>query len=169
MPKIDLFYQAEGVAQIEHIEVEPDATVAAVKARLVGLQGFAAEALIFVEDEEEPLSDTICVKDRADPTGLKVHIGRCRHVVVEVTFNGETVERRFPPSATIARVKRWAAEREFGMTDDEAGEHVLQLAGTHDRPSPGAHIGTLVAGKACAAAFDLVANERVNGADGGAP
>lgn len=55
------------------------------------------------------------------------------------------------------------------MTDDEAGEHVLQLAGTHERPSPGVHIGTPVASKACAAAFDLVANERVNGADGGAP
>ena len=29
------------------------------------------------------------------------------------------------------------------MTDEEAGEHVLQIAGTQDRPAPGTHIGTL--------------------------
>jgi len=169
MNTIDLYYQGEGIGRIEHIELEPDATFAAVKARLAGLHGIAADTLIFVEDEEEPVADTARVKDLAGAKGLKVHLGRCRRVEVQATFNGETVGRRFPPSATVARVKRWAAEREFGMTDDEAGEHVLQLTGTHERPAPGAHIGTLVAGKACSVAFDLVADERVNGADGGAP
>jgi hypothetical protein len=52
------------------------------------------------------------------------------------------------------------------MSDEDAGEHVLQIAGTHDRPAPGTHIGTLTDGKVCALAFDLVADERVNGASG---
>jgi hypothetical protein len=63
-------------------------------------------------------------------------------------------------------VKRWAAEHKFGMSEEEAGEHVLQIAGGHDRPAPGTHIGSLTDSKACGLAFDLVADERVNGAAG---
>src|SRR3546814_8361903 len=78
-----------------------------------------------------------------------LHLHRCRHIMVAVTYNGETIDRKFAPGATIARVKRWAAERKFGMTEEEAGEHVLQIAGTHERPAPGTHIGVLANRKTC--------------------
>jgi len=163
MKFIDLFYQGEGVREIAHLELESDATVGTLKARLAEKHGAFDGALVFLENEDEPLSDAVRVAERASDKGLKVHIHRCRHVEVTVTFNGETVEWRFSPSATIARVKRWAAEKKFGMSEDEAGEHVLQLTGTHDRPAPGTHIGSLTDGKVCALSFDLVADERVNG------
>lgn len=166
MKTIDLFYQGEGLSEIEHLEIEPDATFATLKARLAEKHGIASDALLFVEDEDEPLNDAEKVKDRAGGKGLKVHLNRCRHIEVCVTFNGETVDRKFAPGATLARVKRWAAERKFGMTDEEAGEHVLQIAGTHERPAPGTHIGSLTNRKTCTLAFDLVADERVNGAPG---
>jgi len=54
------------------------------------------------------------------------------------------------------------------MTDEDAGEHVLQVAGSHDRPAPGTHIGALTDGKVCGLAFDLVPDQRVNGASGSA-
>lgn len=164
MKTIDLFYQGEGVAEIEHLEIDPDTTFADLKARLVDKHGGAADALLFVEDEDDPLDDKQKVKDRAGGKGLKLHLNRCRHVEVSVTYNGETIDRKFAPGATVARVKRWAAERKFGMTDEEAGEHVLQIAGTHERPAPGTHIGSLAKRKSCELAFDLVADERVNGA-----
>ncbi len=167
MKSIDLFYQGEGVGEIEHIELEPNATFAVLKARLVEKHKVPVDALLFIEDEDEPIDEGVRLKDRATTKGLKVHIHRCRHVEVTVTFNGETVNRRFPPSATVARVKRWAAEKKFGMSDEEAGEHVLQIAGTHDRPAPGTHIGALTNGKVCGVAFDLVPDERINGASGG--
>ena len=128
MKIIDLFYQGEGVAEIEHLEIEPDTTFADIKARLIDKHGGAVDALLFAEDEDDP------------------------------------IDRKFAPSATVARVKRWAAERKFGMTDEESGEHVLQIAGTHERPAPGTHIGVLANRKTCGLAFDLVADERVNGA-----
>lgn len=167
MTSIDIFYQGEGIGEIAHLELEPDAVFAILKARLIEKHGVGHGALLFLEDEDEPLDESTLVKDRATSKGLKVHIHRCQHVEVTVTFNGETVERRFPPSATVARVKNWAAEKKFGMSEDEAGEHVLQIAGTHDRPAPGAHIGSLTDGKVCSLAFDLVPDERVNGALGG--
>ncbi len=167
MTSIDLFYQGEGIGEIAHIELEPEATFAILKARLVEKHGVPHGSFMFLEDEDEPLDEALLVKDRATAKGLKVHIHRCRQVEVTVTFNGETVERRFSPSATVARVKRWAAEHKFGMSEEEAGEHVLQIAGTHDRPAPGTHIGALTNGKVCSLGFDLVPDERVNGAAGG--
>lgn len=167
MKSIDIFYQGEGIIEIAHVELEPEATFAALKACLIEKHRVPHDALLFIEDEDEPENEGVLVKERATVKGLKVHIHRCRHIEVTVTFNGETAEGRFPPSATIARVKRWAAEKKFGMSDEDAGEHVLQIAGTHDRPAPGTHIGALTDRKVCGLAFDLVPDERVNGAAGG--
>lgn len=164
MKSIDLFYQGEGLGEIKHLEIEPDATFVTLKARLVEVHGLAPDVLCFLEDEDDPIGDDVPLAEHTSPKGLKVHVHRCRHVEVTVTFNGETVERRLGPGATIAHVKRWAAERKFGMSEEEAGEHVLQIAGTHERPAPGTHIGALTDGKACGLAFDLVPDERVNGA-----
>ena len=147
-----------------HIELKPDATFAVLKSCLAEEHRIPDGVLLFIEDEDEPIDETVLVKDRATAKGLKVHIHRCRQVKVTVMFNGKTVECHFAPSATVARVKRWAAEKEFGMSEDEVGEHVLQIAGTHDRPVPGTHIGTLTDDKADSVSFDLVADERINGA-----
>jgi hypothetical protein len=166
MKSIDLFYQGEGVGEIAHIELDPDATFALLKGLLAEKHGVAADAMLFLQDEDEPIDEAALLKDHATAKGLKVHIHRCRHIEVTVTFNNETVERRFAPGATVARVKRWAAEHKFGMSGEDAGEHVLQIAGTHERPTPGTHIGALTDGKVCALTFDLVADERVNGASG---
>jgi hypothetical protein len=163
MISIDIFYQGEGLADIQHLEVEPEATFGAIRARLGERHPGLADALLFIEEEEVPVEDAGHVKDRAGPTGLKVHAHRCRHVEVTVAFNGSQVERRFSPAATVARVKQWAAEERFGMTPEEAGEHVLQVAGKHERPAPGTHIGTLTDGRVCGVAFDLVPDHRVNG------
>lgn len=164
MKTIDLFYQGDGLAEIDHLEIAAEASVADIKARLIEKHGCAPETLLFLEDEDEPLDDAQLAKAREAGKGLKLHLNRCRQVAVSVFFNGETVERKFAPGATVARVKRWAAERKLGMTEEEAGEHALQIAGTHERPAPGTHIGAMAQRKTCAVAFDLVADERVNGA-----
>lgn len=167
MKFIDLFYQGEGLGEIQHLEIEADATVAVLKTRLVEKHGLSPDVLVFLEDEDDPIGDDVPLKEPATPKGLKVHLHCRRQVKVRVTFNGKTVERLFGPGATIARVKRWAAQREFGMSEAEAGEHVLQLSGKHDRPAPGTHIGALSAGEARGLSFDLVPDERVNGASWG--
>lgn len=164
MKSIDLFYQCEGVGEIGHIELEPEATFSILRNLLADKHGVSSDAMLFLEDEENPIDEAVRLKDYATAKGLKVHLHRCRHIEVTVAFNNETVERRFAPGTTVARVKRWAAERKFGMSHEEAGEHVLQIAGTHNRPAPGTHIGALTDGKVCTLAFDLVADERVNGA-----
>lgn len=167
MNSIDLFYQGEDLGEIKHLEIDSDATFAVLKARLAEKHDLRSDVLVFLEDEDEPVGDDVVLKEHATLKGLKVHLHRLRQVKVTVTFNGKTAERLFGPSATVARVKRWAAEHEFGMSEEEAGEHVLQIAGKHDRPAPGTHIGALSDGKVRALAFDLVPDERVNGASWG--
>ena len=160
---LDLFYQGEGLTELQHLEIESGSTFTAIKALLIEKHGFPVDVEIFVEDIEMPPSATAIARDHADLKGLKVHLHRCKKVAVSVTFNNKAVERTFPPSATVAHVKHWAAAKEFGMSKEESGEHVLQIAGTHERPAPGTHIGTLTNGTVCAVAFHLVPDERVNG------
>lgn len=166
MDRVDLFYQCEGVGEIGQVEVGVDASFATVKAELVDRHGLGEDVIVFLEDEDEPLDENRQVSDCTDPTGIIVHLNHCRRVSVSVTFNGRTVENDFGPSATIARVKHWAAEREFGLSPEDAGEHFLQIVGTHDRLVPGTHIGRLVNCPACSVAFDLVPDDRVNGSTG---
>ena len=164
MTTIDLFYQGEGLSEIEHIQVDPSHTFSAVKALLIKKHGMETDVLISLEDSDEPLNEILIVRDHVGPAGIKAHVHRCRQIAVSVTFNNETVKHNFGPSTTIARVKRWAAEKKFGMSAEEAGEHVLQISGTHDRPTLGTHLGSLVKCPHCQIAFDLVPDHRVNGA-----
>ena len=159
---IDIFFQGEHSRDIDTVEAEPSESVGSLKRRLAERHPVFAEALIFIEDGDEPIEEVVIIETLETKGTAKLHFHRCRHVDVSVTFAGDTKTIRFAPSATVGRVKRWAAEA-FGLAPHDAGEHLLQIAGTHDRPPPGAHIGALVTGH-CRVAFDLVPDERVNGA-----
>ena len=167
MNRIDVFYQCEGISEIGQIDVDADATFATVKSELADKHGLAEEVIISLEDDDERIDENRQVTEFADLTVIMVHLNRCRCIEASVNYNGRTVGHSFGPSATIARVKKWAAE-EYGMSPEDAGEHSLQIVGTQDRPAPGTHIGRLVCCPDCNLAFDLVADERVNGATGSA-
>ena len=164
MESVNIFYQGHGIREFEHIEVLPDHTVAMIRAILIEKHGCEPDTLIFMEDHEAPLEDHIVIGTLCGAGGGKVHIHRCRHVTAEVTFGGDTAHHNFGPGTTVARVKHWAAVQKFRMSEEEAGEHHLQISGTQDRPAPGTHIGTLASCPECRVRFDLVPDERVNGA-----
>ena len=163
MKKIDVYYQGEGLKDIQHVEVNADLEFAALKEVLIKKHGLDPGSLLFIENEDEPVDECSQISDRAGKCGIKAHVHRCRQIEVCVKFNGKNVEHSFGPGTTIARVKHWAAEKKFDMNPQEAGEHVLQLAGSHDRPAGGTHLGVLVHCQKCQLAFDLVPDERVNG------
>jgi hypothetical protein len=167
MPTIDIFYQGEGLRDIEHIEVGPEQTFNALKELLIEKHALEKDVIIFIEDSDEPVDENKLVREHSGHAGVKVHLHRCKHIEVAVTFNAEIVHHRFGPGTTVARVKRWAAEDKFKMSKEEASEHVLQISGTHDRPAPGTHLGALTSRPSCRVAFDLVPDQRVNGASSG--
>lgn len=164
MSTIALFYQAETLDRVEHATFPVDATVADVLAELRAKLGADEAAILFLEDADEPAELGARLRDLNHGKAVKVHVHRCRHIAISVTFNSKAEEHRFAPAATVARVKRWATDKAFKMSPAEAAEHVLQLSGTTERPNPGTHLGALAKHPKCQVGFDLVPNERVNGA-----
>ncbi|GLQ82620.1 hypothetical protein GCM10007881_61430 [Mesorhizobium huakuii] len=165
MTSFSIFLQAEGSNKIEIFEIDEAAPVEtlvnAAKERGL-LEGDQSEFLIFLEDQEEPLVQTKPFGEQGGKAKDRVILHRCRRIEVSVAFNAHKDERRFSPAATVARVKRWFV-KEIGMSPVDASEHVLQLAGTTERPDPDTHIGTLVRKGTCSVSFTLVPRKRVEG------
>lgn len=136
MKTIDIFYQAEGLREIAHLECGADENYTALKDAIGKKHGLGDDAFIFLEDADKPVDLKEAALKPSAKGGVKIHVHRCREVKVSVTFNGETVQHPFTPATTIAKVKKWAAERKFGMTEEEAGEHVLQITGRMNGPRP---------------------------------
>lgn len=164
MPTINVFVQGEGIKDIVRLQLEAQSTPLDVK-RAYASQGVQVngEAAVFLEDQDEPLADAVTVGSLSGKHGVRLHVHRCRRVGVKVAYSGRVVERGFGPGSTIAAVKKWAA-KELGIAKEDAAELILQIAGTHDQPDVDVHIGTLAACPACAVAFDVVPNPRIQGA-----
>ncbi len=165
MSKINVFLQGEGIKDIVRLQLEPRSTALDVKracASQLGVQ-MNGEAAMFLEDREEPLEDTATLESLAGKHGVRLHVHRCRRVAVKVTYSSRTVEHAFGPGVTVGTVKRLAA-KELGITKEDAAELILQIAGTQEQPDVDVHIGTLATCPACAIAFDLVPNPRIQGA-----
>jgi hypothetical protein len=88
MQAIDIFYQGLGLREIEHIEVEPGHTVAVVKDMLIKKHGFEPDTLIYLEDVETPLEEQRVIVELCGGASANIHLHRCRHVEVAVTFGG---------------------------------------------------------------------------------
>ena len=162
MKDINIFFQIEGNRAQQHIEAPPDETLAQLKQRIADKYGITGTTFLFIEDAEEPADETKTIGAIATGGVLKANVHHCARIAVKIAFGARLLEHTFGPGTTVARVKAWAA-KQLGMSDEDAGEHVLQLTGTHDRPTPSTHIGALATHPSCQVAFDLVANERVQG------
>jgi hypothetical protein len=165
---IEVFVQVEGKRQISIVRVPASATVHDLIEEVVraGLAETAhrGQLVVLLEDVEDELS----LGDRLGSAGVKhrsrVHLHRCRQVKVAVHFNGAPKEHSFSPSASIAKVTKWAVGRHgFDLTPTDAVEHVLQITGSSDRPDEDVHLGTLTQAPACTVSFDLVPKRRVEG------
>ena len=163
MKEIEVLLQGECIPDIQLVEMDGRQRVKDLLAVAAGCRKEMVEGdfFVFQEDGTEPLG----AEDNLPENGLPVplHVHRCRSVVATAAFNGVDKGHEFRPGMTIAAVKKWAAVAEFGMKPADAAEHVLQIAGTTDRPEPDTHIGALVSCPDCSIAFDLVPLKRVEG------
>lgn len=164
MKKIEVFIQGEGLPDTALVEVAEGCRIRDVvdAARAKGLDACERESAVFFEDSDESIDPERTLEDAGVGHRKRLHVHRCRKVAVTVNFNERQAEREFPPSATIKRVKAWAA-REFDLSKVDASEHALQVCGSPERPDEDQHLGCLVARPGCSVCFDLVAKQRVEG------
>ena len=159
----EVYYQIEALADIQAIELGPETKCSEVKRVLATKHGLTGrELFLFVEDSEEVVADDRSLVDLIHTETITLHISSCRQVQVFVNWNDKTACRTFAPGSTVARVKEWAALKEFGIAPTQAGDHALQIEGGSLQPTLRMHVGALVQGD-CSIRFDLVARERVNG------
>ncbi|MGO4551230.1 hypothetical protein AB4059_09010 [Lysobacter sp. 2RAF19] len=169
MKNIKIVLQCEGAAQVLVGDVKGELSVgealAALGAQNIGQGG----QLLFAEDRDGPVDLHTAVQTLVSGKGeggapiVRLHQGRCQRVTVNVTFNGVTQSRDFPPVTRVAHVHQWATHNVFDMSPRDAAEHVLELVDSDERPDPDTQIGTLTSGALCAVAFDLVPFKRVEG------
>lgn len=159
-----VYVQSEHFPDIKLVEISDEATLDELKhACLVLLPAGidVADLVLFVEDEDEEPA-VAHVKHLNKEHGIRVHLHRCKHVVVQVRFGAEVVRHDFRPATTIGRIRQWAGHK-LGMQPGDIAEHVLQIAGTNDQPDVDVHVGTLAKCPACSITFDLVPAHRING------
>jgi hypothetical protein len=165
---VDVFVQGEGKQHITIVRIALTATIQqlVVEAERLGLidPTHGAEINVFLEEGVAALRPEESLKAAGVVHRGRVHLHRCRRVVVAVHFNGAAKEETFPPAATVLRAFQWAVgPRGFSLAPTDAVEHVLQVAGSSTRPDEDAHLGTLTMAPECAVFFDLVAKRRVEG------
>lgn len=168
MEEIVLFVHRRGAEAPIEINIAVTATAADLMAHpeispiIIALEAEAPEVCIFVEEEAAPLPRHLLLVECGVRHGSRVHLSHHHEVEVEVYFTHRVAHHRFPPGTRVRRVKDWAVLH-FGMAGNDAIEHVLQLHGTADVPSPGTPLSALLRGHHCKLAFDLVPPKRVEG------
>ena len=160
----DIFLQGEAILDIEFVSFgeHPSVQEILIEAAKFRSSNGDGEYLVFVEDELEPLDAHGHLPKGKEGEPVRVHVHRCREIAVTVTFNGAITADPFAPGRTIESVKK-AMAHALGLDPRDAAEHVLQLAGSTERPDADTHIGSLVSHGTCVLAFDLVPLKRVEG------
>ena len=169
--QIEIFVHGQG-KKPSVVAASSDETLREVLVRAgIIAAGETGAILVFVGECDEAMREADDVEDGADQhapvdanqtvdaLGVRahhhVHHHRCRHVVVDVNFGGQTKHRRFSPATTIAVVTAWARKK-FRLDPASASEFRLQVCGTKNQPRDDEHLGELVEVPKCAICFDLV-------------
>lgn len=168
MEKIDVFVQGEGVKEVILVQVAENGRVRDLieiaKEHGIRVGGESDPSGVFLEEGEDALFAEAFLGDVGIRHRGHVHIHRARQIDVMVSYNGRQEARTFPPSATVGRVKKWAVSKKvFNLSEVDAAEHVLQIAGSSERPDETTHLGTLLTYPAHEIHFDLVPKVRVEG------
>ena len=161
MSNIVVFLHQNGAADAEELEIALAATFGELLAASK-IQGSHAEAVIFVDEAEEPIGRDVRIEHSGAKHGSRIHVSRCRHIEVTVHYQEKTEIHRFAPGAKVHSVKHWAVHK-FNLAHTDAAEHVLQICGGTDRPSGDTPLHTLLRPDSCALCFDLVPEKRIEG------
>jgi hypothetical protein len=118
---------------------------------------------VWLQDEEGSLELDLVLTEVEITERSHVHISKkCKKISVTVRY-GEPLTKEFAPSATIAKVFRWATgEHAFKLTPTERAKHTLGICGTNTAPDRSEHVGSL-AGPDCTLCLDLAPTERFEG------
>jgi hypothetical protein len=162
---MEVYVLGVGIPDVRERVVEPNDKVSDLLQDAVKL-GFPAdaliEALVFVEDRDEPAAHSSTLGDAGVREGSRIHIHTCRRIEVSCNYNGQTKEKEFSPTARVRRVKD-AFGRDFEVDPHDLGSFTLLICGSRTEPDENTQIGALTTYPKCKLCFDLVKRENVQG------
>jgi hypothetical protein len=156
---VEIYIHQSETTELKLIEVKETITVR----ELAVDQGAGDGGLVWLQDEEESLELDVTLVEAEIKERSHVHVSKkCKKIEVRVRY-GESKTKEFAPSATIARVFKWATGKKgFDLTNTERAKHTLGLCGTLTEPDKSEHVGSL-AGPDCTLCLDLAPKERFEG------
>jgi hypothetical protein len=161
---IEIMVEGEGLAEVEIVRL-PEGTLAKEIVVAVATRGGfpAEEALLFVEDCEEPVDLALVIQ--GNMTNRVHHVHRVRKIEVSVFYQNRRIQERFAPSARVQRVLDWAiGSKGFKIDPTIAPEMELALHGQTTALPKNAHIGRYVRHPHHELSFDLIRGIVPNGA-----
>lgn len=163
MTNVVAFIQVQGRPGILEAKLSGVPTIGELKAALATLGvNIDAETFVFVEEAEQHLHGEPHQPAHGVKHGCRIHVSRCKRIRATVHYLDKSETRDFAPGARVRAVKAHAVEV-FHMAPKDAGEHVLQLCKSTDRPASDTPLHTLADHHTCAVCFDLVPEKRVEG------
>lgn len=162
--QIEVMAEGEGLAEVTLFQFPEGATGEDLIVAVAEKGGFpAGEALVFFEDQEEPL-DRAAPLVGYDKSGQVHHVHRAKLIRVTVFYKDEHKFREFRPAARVQRVLDWAVGSDgFNIDPAIAPEMELALQGENTALPKEAHIGRFVQHPQHTLALDLIRGVVPNG------
>lgn len=154
------FIHKAGTSEIALSEHEGVATIGEIAAK----HDADGEALVFVNDNDEPADYDQTLDDAGVSATGHIYIARCRRVTATMNFKEESKPREFPPNVAMQAVFEWATgPKGYKLDATDKAEHMLVITGTETPVDEDTHLEAYVAGDVCTAEFDLVPKHRFEG------
>jgi hypothetical protein len=158
-----IIVDGEGLTEVEVIVVPHGSTGREIVLELAKKTGIEVEqAILFIEDGDEPLNLDLVITEEAARDVHHVH--RARRIKVLVYYQNDAKEKAFPPSTRVQVVLDWAVGPEgFKIDPTIAPEMELALHGETTELRKQAHIGRYVRHPHHELALDLIRGIVPNG------
>jgi hypothetical protein len=157
--------EGEGLGEVDVVRIPEGSPAREIVLAVASRVGFPAEeALLFVEDCQEPVDLTVLVVEEG-VSGKVHHVHRARNIEVALFYQGRQIEKRFAPSTRVQRVLDWAVSPAgFNIDAAIAPEMELALHGDTTALPKNAHLGRYVRHPGHELTFDLIRGVVPNGA-----
>lgn len=161
---IEVLTEGEGLADVESVALPAGALAGKLIEAVAAKAGYpATEALLFAEDEAEPVATETPMTTEL-VSGRVYHVHRARKVDVSVSYKADSKNKGFPPSSRFQTILDWVTGPD-GFAIDPAIAPEMELA-IHGETTPlpkSAHIGRYVNHPENTLALDLIRGVVPNG------
>jgi hypothetical protein len=121
-----------------------------------------SEARAWLEGADEQLDPSATIATAGVVDGAHIHVGTCRRVKAELTFNRVEKEDAFPPAVVARAVLAWAVgPKGFDLSPEQRATHTLIVCGSDAAIDLDEHIGSFA--DDCTVCLELVPTARFEG------